>query len=439
MAESKLKLAADQPDDNRVIHTLRPADAAAFDALLEARLTSTAAPATTPSLDRLAALLDLAAAEPASAADEAPLVAQTLARIAQARQDGEPLATPCTLCPDDAVALDAVLTGEPAVDSLDPARIAAVRRLLHLVSASDPTTKAGAWQDPANNPRSTFAFPPSPTPADEALIQRTLDAAADERQKERFARQVALFADPPRGIGVGWRQIAAAAAVLFLGFSLLMPALANQRQQARQVACATNLSIAGQQMGAYAADFAGMLPRGPVGQSWLKAGQPDAVDAQGRYQSNSAHLYLLIKESYLAPEQLTCAGNQYARAVGNTVVGQVDWDNPQAISYSYQNQYGALPIRVDRARPTLAVLADKNPLFVVRAGRLEFDAGASRNARSALHGRLGQNVLFLDGGVRWTKAPQVEDDNLWQINGHEGRYLGHEAPSNPLADSFLVP
>jgi hypothetical protein len=225
--------------------------------------------------------------------------------------------------------------------------------------------------------------------------------------------------------------------VLLISASLLLPALDRQRQQAQQIACATNLGIAGQQMNAYAVDHAGMLPRGPVGSSWLKVGQADAVDQAGRYQSNSAHLYLLIRAGYVAPARLACASNDEA-ATGLPGSGQMDWATPAAVSYSYQNQLGS-PIRIDRSRPTLAVLADKSPLFKAQDGRMVFDPAAARDARTRLHRGKAQNILALDGRVHWSEQPVLDGDNVWQIQGHTGRYLGNETPADARRDSFLVP
>ena len=168
-----------------------------------------------------------------------------------------------------------------------------------------------------------------------------------------------------------------------------------------------------------------------------KTGTAEAVDAAGRYQSNSAHLYLLVRHAYVAPERLACASNQDA-AVPAIGTSQIDWDQPQAISYSYQNQHGS-PIRVDRSRPQLAVLADKSPLFVADKGRLIFNTNAGYDGRTTLHRGKGQNVLTLDGGVRWTVTPVVAGDNFWQINGHAGTYRGTETPDDAQRDSFLVP
>jgi hypothetical protein len=411
--------------------SLTPTDAALFDALLATRAGGTAEgplpPGTAESPGRAAAvrglmrLLDTAGPADGSVAAEDDLVAATLAKVAAHDAAAEPVAV-TLLSEDDGAALDAVLAaggGPGPVPAGLGERAGKVREVLSLLD----TLPREAAQDAA---------------ADEDLVRRTLAAAAEERQRRRFAEQVEMLAEPRRTLGVGWRQLASAAAVLLIAVSLLMPAIDRQRQHAQQMACATNLGIAGQQMNAYAADFAGMLPRGPVGNSWLRVGQDDAIDEAGRYQSNSAHLYLLIRAGYVAPARLACASNDAATAAlpGS---GQFDWASPAAISYSYQNQHGRSPINVYRATPTLALLADKSPLFVAEDGRMVFDADAARDARTLLHRGKAQNILTLDGRVRWSPEPTVGDDNIWQIRGHAGRYTGTETPADTHQDSFLVP
>ncbi|MEM7626174.1 MAG: hypothetical protein AAF333_11310 [Planctomycetota bacterium] len=408
--------------------TLTPEDAAAFDALMAARgLGAEAGPMPPGTAERAGAVralmnvLDTDAVPPDAGAD-GPLVRATLVRIAAARAaEAQPVLI-TALSEADGEAVDAVLAADGGAGPVPSGlggraeKIRGLLSVLELARAEDETEAAG----------------------NDDAVRRTVEAVAELRRKEQFAQQVEMFSQPRRTLGVGWRQVLSAAAVFLIGISLLMPAIDGQRQQAQQAACSFNLGMAGQQMGAYTADHAGMLPRGPVGEAWNKTGTAEVVDDAGRYQSNSAHLYLLVRHAYVAPERLACASNQDASvpAIGTS---QIDWDSPKAISYSYQNQHGSAPIRVDRSRPQLAVLADKSPLFIAERGRLIFNDDAERDARTTLHRGKGQNVLALDGSVRWTVTPVVADDNIWQITGHAGSYRGTETPADAQRDSFLVP
>ena len=415
----------DTPPDS---FTLTPDDAACLDALLECGVGGVVrgdgAAGVVGTEGGLARCLALIAAlpEPTVGNDDVA-VAATLDRVARARVDDGVR----TLAPGDARWLDGVLEqgargASGALRSVSKsAEAGAVPRVLGLLDVLKPD----AGQASAS--------------ADDALVRRTLAAVEASRQRERFAAQVMQVAEAPsgRGLGVSWRQVVSAAAVFLVGFSLLMPAVQRTRGVAQQQACATNLAAAGMQLNAWAADHKGALPRGPVGDSWLRAGQPDAVTADGRFNSNSAHLYLLIREDYLAPDYLACASN--ASAHTPRAAGQMDWAAPAAISYSYQNQHGRGPVRLDLARPGLAVLADKNPLFVPRQGRLVFAADTARNAASRQHRGAGQNILRVDGAAGWSEDPAIGRDNVWTRAGHRGGYMGHEAPVDPNRDAFLVP
>ena len=263
------------------------------------------------------------------------LVAATLARIAAARRDAaprEPVAiTP--LCEADGEALDVALDHRrrglspgagpvPAGSRERVERVAAVLNLLQRLHELGP--------DEADATR------------DGDLVARTMQAVADARQRERFAQQVQMFADPPRTLGLSWRQVATAAAVFLLGISVLMPVLDRSRADAQRAACSANLAAAGMGFSAYAADHDDALPRGPVrpGDPWTHVGRPSAVSPEGFYRSNSAHLYLLIRLGYLPPEELACASNDAAGGgTAPVALGRIDWSTPQAVSYSYQNQY----------------------------------------------------------------------------------------------------
>ncbi len=433
-------------DDAAPAVRLCDADAAVLDAVLAGGAVDGSDPRVKRVLGLLA-LLDVDRAQTAGGVGPDPrspvpdpldedAVAATLARVAAARRGSSPPAPlPITpLCEADAEALDVVLEhrrrgvspGAGPVPAASRARVERVAAVLNLLDGAG--APGGAERD---------------DDADEALVARTVQAAADARQRERFAQQVQMFADPPRTIGVGWRQLLTAAAVFLLGVSLLMPVLDRTRAEGQRAACAANLATAGMGFNAYAADHDGALPRGPArpGDPWTLVGQPSAVSPEGYYQSNSAHLYLLIRLGYVSPDELACASNDAAGAASTSPValGRLDWSSPAAVSYSYQNQYTPRPIRVDLTPGSFAVLADKNPRFVPVSGRLAFDPGTAPDAPTRLHRGEGQNVLHLDGHVRFTAQARNGDDGLWTLQGHPRLYQGDEHPAVAGTDSFLVP
>lgn len=270
-------------------------------------------------------------------------------------------------------------------------------------------------------------------PAD--LTQRTIARVIHQQQRQRFAQQIQSLTSPQPGFQ--WRELLTVAAVLMIGLSLLWPMMIRSRAQARKVACADHLATAGAAFGRYAADHRNTLPRGQVkpGTQWWNVGQAPAAD--GSLNSNSAHLFILVRRQYASPHTLACPDNSYASVF--MPESAHDWSHASAVSYSYQNQYTPKPIRIDLT-PDLAILADKNPLFVIRSDGLTFRPNnLALNSPSRSHNRLnGQNVLRADGSTSWTVGPVLPNgDNIWLIRDIH-HYRGNEAPQD-LNDAFLVP
>ena len=278
---------------------------------------------------------------------------------------------------------------------------------------------------------------------DPQLVQRTLDTVQAAQIRERFVEQSEMGGAPMSRVGL--RQVAVIALMFVLGGSLLLPVLERNRSAAERVACAANLRLAGESMHRYAHDHRQVLPRGKVqpGATWWNVGRT-ARDESEVVQSNSAHLYKLVRQRYIQADTLACPSNPNAPA-GQMSPSHRDWNSPEEVSYSYQNQYTEHPWRVDQHHD-LAVLADRNPLFVSRSGRVIFDQSVPTDAPSRGHARRGQNVLSVDGTVEWTIRPYRphvgqrsadNPDNIWIANGIK-RYTGTERPHDG-DDSFLVP
>ena len=275
------------------------------------------------------------------------------------------------------------------------------------------------------------------------LTARTLAAVKAHEQRQRFSAQVQMLAEPRRTIGVGWRQLATAAAVFIIGASLLMPVMERQQADARRVTGAGYLAMAGRAMGSYAASNEGQMPRGHVrpGMPWTEVGQ-SLTAGNNPDHSNSAHLYRLVTNDYIKASDLICPENAHAER-NNPAAGQRDWSGPRAVSFSYQNQYADRVPRLDEA-PEMAVLADRNPLFTVtQDDRIVFDTLIPLNAPSQAHRGAGQNVLTANGVVAWRIRPTVDifgqpqEDNIWVASGID-TYTGKETPTSPF-DAFLVP
>lgn len=303
--------------------------------------------------------------------------------------------------------------GVAALAPEDAAKAAKVAALFHLIGRC-----------PAEDP-----------PAD--LTRRTLDRIADDRRQRWFAEQAQALAGPR--VGMTWREVAAVAAILVVGFSLLFPMVGRMREDARRVACVGNLQTAGMAIGRYAADNQDSMPRLPntAGQPWWNVGRQ--IGKGQPVQSNSANTYLLVRQGYANPDALNCPDNPNA-APGLTR-DMHDWRSAKEVGFSTQNQYGT-PIKLSKVPGNnLALMADKNPLFggQVRPGTpMHFKRDLSKDTPSVFHGGKGQNILMLQGGVLWSARPILPTgDNIWLANGID-RYTGTETPASPT-DTFLVP
>lgn len=346
-------------------------------------------------------------------------------------------ATPPTLSPQDAAAVDALLEhgAGPAVTPGSPesgvaARIGAVAP--SSVSADESQRRVRALLALMS------ACPAPEAPAD--LTARTVQVISEFKRRERAieASQIA-----PTGRSFRFGEVAAMVAIMLIGASLLWPAMDRSRQDARQIACQSNLGLAGQAIGSYAVDYDDNLPRRGSwpGATWWNVGKhANVTDTAGRpIESNSAHLYTIVRKSYATADALTCPENPDAPHSDRMSPALNDWTSPTAVSFSYQNQFTASPIRASRA-VTLPVLGDRNPHFVRRhaGNRPGFDRDVAFDAPSVQHGGRGQNILLGGGQAVWTQSPLFfNGDNIYLINGVD-HYGGNEVPADP-GDAFLTP
>ena len=327
-----------------------------------------------------------------------------------------------TLCPDDAAVLDAYLA----------------HRAMGLTSGPMPPA-SGQRLDKVVEVLGVLDHYPVDEPSVD-LVRHTLARVESERNRRQFAQQVAMLAQPRRTLGVHWSQILSAAAIFVIGASLLLPVLERNRDDAHRVVGAANFGMAAKAFDQYAQNNRGFMPKYATrpNSTWWNLGQ-----VEGDYaQSNSAHLYKLVRDGYLKPQHLADPSNPHAPGPGEMTDHDYDWKAPEQISYSYQNQHGRRAIKL-LDQPNMVILAYKNPLFVARKGKVAYDRSVSPQAASRIARGRGQQMLFNDGHVRWSCQPIVthpttgQADNIYRAQGID-HYTGTETPSSP-GDTFLVP
>jgi hypothetical protein len=397
---------------------LSPADEAALDALVGAGFD---AERVEPSLRgrarRVAGLLGLLETEPTgSAAARAALTDRVVSRVSSsvgpssgARAEGD-----AELSADDTEALEAfVMKGYDA--SRTPAGVRdgarAHERVHGMITTLGPENERWIAAGRTVRTESVLAT---------ALTEAPLQIEAPVRRRSfRLA------------------DVLAAAAAILLVSAFTMPVLNSLTEDGRRRVCQSNLQAAGLGFGLYALSNDDALPMATAGfgGGWAQVGEP------GR--SQSANLFTLVRSGLVQPWELSCPGNEHApRGTMDREAG--DWRRLEEVSYSYR----LMPVgqgRLDRLDSGAVVLADRSPVLLAGiAGRR-----ISPEAPSPNHGREGQHLLAIDGGMSWRASPVLENgDNIWlpreieravrDVRRKFGYFDGVELPESP-DDTFLGP
>lgn len=264
----------------------------------------------------------------------------------------------------------------------------------------------------------------------EDLVDRTLARVRAMRRTEALveAQPVERRVRMPM---FSFRELGAVAAILVVAFGVLLPSLYKARGRAHRVLCADNIAMIHTGLNHYASGHGEALPAPPSTiDVWLRrAGKAHA--------SNTAALFLLVRNNYASPRAFQCPAADTASFVVRQ--GLSDFPSPRNIAYSYQHCLAG-PIRRDlpelvRVAGQYAILSERSPVFV--DGRFLRDR--IRRDVSDNHGGAGQNVLYLDGSVRWVRHGHVgvNGNNIWLADGIFD-YVGDEKPASPT-DTFLLP
>jgi hypothetical protein len=293
-----------------------------------------------------------------------------------------------------------------------------------------------------------------------ATMFRALHSAREEEPAlpagliERISARVAAAGRPPRVVrperrgitelvelndaGVirmrSFREIAAVAAMIVLAVGLGVPSMLHMRERGQRLACTQNLANIGRGMQAYALANNNSLPFAgwSVNNSWRPTGEPDL-----QVLPNHRHAYALSRDGYVPVRIFVCPSAQGLPMPQDQVRKYDDFLESRNVSYAYQNMAGVRPSLLDA--PDLPVFGDDNPLFD-NGWPLFETLGLSdpANANSRAHGGAGQNVLTLDGNVKWFTNPNagINNDNIWTLEGVD-EYTGREGPRS-ATDSHLL-
>lgn len=268
-------------------------------------------------------------------------------------------------------------------------------------------------------------------------------------------------------------------AAVCLAFVLLVPVLhAMTQEHYFRTVCAARIAEIGKTMFVYANDNETALPRagGPTTswglvENWQAPTRQlafgTAADGRGGRATISSSFYLVVKYCEARPRLFLCPGDKGTTEFEVSDAGvSADfelaraWDfgpaqvSSKSCSFSYHLPYGGYALTTSRD-PNLAVAADRNPWFpspaAAPASFAEFApdlpgyAGATpstaRVGNAVAHGKDGQNVLFLEGGVTFEGRPYcgVNKDNIF-TTGPSSKGMQASTLSSPGSeeDSLLV-
>jgi len=249
------------------------------------------------------------------------------------------------------------------------------------------------------------------------------------------------------GFFKSFAEMAAIAAVVLVIAGVSFPALRSMRQLAWQDKCQAQLLNISRGISDYSADHSGTLPAVAVNQGspWWKVGDQGADN-----QSNTRHLWILVKDGYVQGADFVCPARTEGRALQlqkSHISSLMDFPNRKYVTYSFKLINSDQPnINVNHSSNRI-LMADMNPVFermydsLGRCNQAEAIELCEklRQQNSSNHAGKGQNVLFSDGSINFVKTRTIgfQQDDIYTIEGHD-TYLGCETPKDSF-DTFLVP
>jgi prepilin-type processing-associated H-X9-DG protein len=259
----------------------------------------------------------------------------------------------------------------------------------------------------------------------------------------------ARTAPPQRPFWHNLSKIAGVAAVILIAAAIWFPSFGFARQKYWLRCCQAQLARMGQGVTLYSRDHDGALPAVAIakGAPLWKVGYQGSED-----HSNTRNMWLLVKGNYVEPADFVCPGRKQGRVIRRAIrlsPSQVksyrDFPSRAHVTYSCRVRC----IKSARALPhgRKVLIADLSPLFenlpadFSKPFRLELNRELLI-LNSINHNRHGQNVLFFDGSVKFTKErhTDVSEDDIFTLQemrlGSEVR--GCELPSCE-SDDFLAP
>jgi prepilin-type N-terminal cleavage/methylation domain-containing protein len=254
-------------------------------------------------------------------------------------------------------------------------------------------------------------------------------------------------------------------AIIALLISILLPALSRARELSKRTVCSSNIRGIGQAFYIYAQDgdlfpcqFNPIQPgTGSIsvflGGGWTGLADPlkrrSAPDFQNTGNSTTpiitCDMWKVIKDLNSTPKQWICPSTVDQPDSSQDTTVYFDFERKEAVSYGYQVQYPKSDINMRPIGTTtqglFPILADANPYLkgnLPTGTDISLDRQGAGKGNSLNHtGREGENVLFSDGHVDFTKSPDVgyagEKGFPWS-RGRDNIYTTHLDVSSQYMD-----
>jgi len=223
-------------------------------------------------------------------------------------------------------------------------------------------------------------------------------------------------------------------AIIALLISILLPALSRARELSKRTVCSSNIRGIGQAFYIYAQDgdlFPSQFVPIQVGNGaisvflgggWTGIANASVRRIQPEFQNTgnttipivTCDMWKVIKDLNSTPKQWICPSTVDLADSSQDTTVYFDFERKEAVSYGYQVQYPRQDINMRPIGTTtqglFPLLADANPYLKgnLRTTDLSLDRQGAGKGNSMNHtGREGENVLFSDGHVDFTKSPDV--------------------------------
>jgi prepilin-type N-terminal cleavage/methylation domain-containing protein len=222
-------------------------------------------------------------------------------------------------------------------------------------------------------------------------------------------------------------------AIIALLISILLPALSRARELSKRTVCSSNLRGIGQGFYIYAQDgdiFPAQYTPFPANgamtlfhangfnlppDEMIRRSQPDFT-LISQVPCVIVDMWKIVKDLNSTPKQWLCPSTTDTPDPSQDTTVYFEFSRKENLSYGYQMQYPSNDINMRPIGTTtqglFPIVADANPYLEPSSIAVPLDLASDRNSgargNSFNHtGREGENVLFSDSHVDFTKSPDV--------------------------------